>query len=169
MEHLSPLKTRLISLYGPCESSGPKPPMYLSPCRWEPTGWKYTKHDVSPLRKHDGEKMETVTTNATFYVNHSKTSSISKRQEIAHTKLRKKVRDRFPPIPVDISTKTADFTLNRTSPKRPQSSNLRDFTDTLAYWAGRSVSPAANAYNRKSNFTTRWEDQVLSKGTIRRF
>mmetsp|Transcript_9875 Transcript_9875/g.19574 ORF Transcript_9875/g.19574 Transcript_9875/m.19574 type:complete len:170 (-) Transcript_9875:27-536(-) len=169
MEQLSPLRTKLVSLYGPCETSGSAAKTYLSPCRWEPTGWKYIKHDLTPVRKRKEEKMELVTTNSTYYVDHTKEQTPNSRHHLANSRTRRKAKERFPPIPFGFTGKTADFTLSRQVKFRPNTSNTGDFTDALNYWAGRPVSPCTKAFNRKCDFTTRWEDQVLSHGTVRRF
>lgn len=156
MDRLSPLRTKLVSLYGSYEvCKGTIPSM--SPCRWEPSGWRYIKHSTPLKVRLEDVKTLQVTTPA---INLPSTPA---KLATSHIRHRRRVRAQNPPITAQykkerLSLTSAGVTLPR-----------GDFTDTVTFWAGRSVSPMAKTYNRKRNFITRWEDQALSKGTVRPF
>jgi hypothetical protein len=114
--------------------------------------------------------MELITTNAMSYVNPTNEWLSPLKPELTFAKTRRRLVERFPPIPFGFKPKPADSSLDHSpTPKRPESRSIGDFIDTLRFWGGVSVSPTMKLYNRKQDFIVRWEAQANSKGTIRPF
>jgi hypothetical protein len=168
MNQLSPLRARLVSLYRTVDEDNSR--SSLSPIGWR-RGKKYINRDLTSMRRRPAdEKMELTTTNAMSYVNPTKDRLSPLKLKQTYTKTRRRHVERFPPIPFGFNSKPAKLSLDHSpAPKRPESGGIGDFTDTLRYWGGTSVSPTIKTYNRKRDFMVRWEAQANSKGTIRPF
>jgi hypothetical protein len=114
--------------------------------------------------------MDTTTMNSTFYVDHSQKPRLFTRQDSKAIRTRRKLIERFPPLPFGSQVKAVEFSTSRKNQLRPLTSAVEeDSFASISCWAGEARSPKSRPFNRKRDFISKWEGQVLSSGTVRPF
>jgi hypothetical protein len=170
MAQLSPLRTKLEFLYGPCQQTTTRNFTSLSPCRWQPRGWKYVQHDLLPSRRPKRVRTLMTTTNQEFFVDPSMRRKAIAKLSLSSKKHHKKRKESFPANPLSALSRTVDLSVPKQAARRPGTClEQGELSQTLSFWAGVTLSPTIKSFNRRRDSVTNWEEQVISRGVVRRY